>query len=441
MKIKQGLFLLLICLMSASSSLSAAPLPDHPLTLPELVDIALENNPMTRQAWWNARRAAAGLGVAKSAYYPKIWLEADASHGRDFKFINGPDTNYTIVGIDVFLAILLYDFGERKANVIGAAQALIAANWQVDWTLQKVLVQVIENAYSTLHAQEVLRASIESSHDAEIVYNSAKELNRAGVTPISDVYTTQASYAQSKMEVTQHKALLAIQIGKLAASLGLPANTCLELAPIEPIENTLVSEGIDSLICLAKAQRADLMAQQARLLSAQANRARVQASYRPKVNFLGQGGSNHAFQDKANGGQYRVAVNFEMPIFTGFEATYQNRAAYAEEELTSEELAQLELDIALDVLTYSRSVEASMQMLPDAKEDLESSTKAYDCVLERYKAGKERIAELSIAQRQLALARVRYSDVKTRWLVSIANLAYATGTLVPSLEAPCKNTP
>ena len=409
--------------------------------LAELVDVALENNPSTRQAWWNARRAAAGLGVAKSAFYPKIWLNANAAHGRDFQFINGPYTSYTIVGVDFFLSLLLYDFGERKAGVMSASQSLIAANWQVDWTLQKVLVKVIENAYSTLHAQEVLKASIESFHDAEIVYNSAKELNRAGLTPISDVYSSHASYAQMKMEVTMHRALLDVQIGKLATSLGLPANTPVEVASIQPLDNLQLATGIDCLIELAMQQRADLMAQQARFQSAQANQDRVRASYRPKVNLNAQGGSNHAFHDKTDAGQYRIAVDFNMPIFTGFEATYQNRAAYAEAELSSEELAQLELDIALDVLTYSRTVEAAREMLPDAKEDLENSTKAYECVLERYKAGKERIAELSMAQRQLALARVRYSDVKTRWLVSVANLAFATGTLVPSMEAPCKNSP
>lgn len=441
MKIKTSFLSFLSALIAISGNLTSVEVPDHPLNLSEMVDIAMQNNPSTKQAWWNARRAAAALGSAQSSYYPNIWLNANAAHGRDFKFINGPDTNYTIVGVDLFLTMLLYDFGERKANVAGASQSLIAANWQVDWTLQKVLVSVLENAYATLHAQEVLQASVESLKDAEIVYNSAKELNRAGLTPISDVYSSNASFSQMKMEVTQHKALLDIQKGKLASSLGLQANTPIAVATIEPLENPILTEGIDNLIAIAMDQRADLMAQQARLLSSLANQQRTKASYKPKVNFLAQGGSNHAFHDKTDGGQYRLAVDIEVPLFTGFDATYQNRAAYAQAELTAEELAQLELSIALDVLTHSRTVEAARAMMPDAKDDLENSTKAYECVLERYKAGKERIAEVSIAQRQLALARIRYSDVKTRWLVSIANLAYATGTLAPSMELPCTNTP
>lgn len=117
---------------------------------------------------------------------------------------------------------------------------------------------------------------------------------------------------------------------------------------------------------------------------------------------------------------------------------YQNRIAYADTQISTEQLLELQLDISLEVLTYSRTLRAAQEMLPDAEDNLQNSVKAYEGVLDKYKAGKEGIAELSIAQRQLAAARVRYSDVKTKLLVSIANLAYATGTLAPYMEMPCQ---
>ena len=122
--------IIFITTLLISASLSAAPTIDHPLTITELVDIALENNPSTQQAWWNANRAAAALGSAKSAYYPKVDVEGIAQNGRDFKFINGPDTDYTILGGDLVLSLMLYDYGARKANVNAAKMSLLAANWQ-----------------------------------------------------------------------------------------------------------------------------------------------------------------------------------------------------------------------------------------------------------------------------------------------------------------------
>lgn len=409
-------------------ALSAAPSLQKPLSLAELVDIALENHPSTRQSWWYAQRAAASIGTAQSAYYPSVDLDASIKNGRDFKFLNGPDVDYTIVGADLTLSMLLLDFGERSATIDAAKKTLLAANWQADWTIQKVMVKVLENAYSTLHAQEEVQATNITLGDAEKLLNTARELNRAGLTSVSDVYTSQASYSQVKMELTHQKALLDIQRGKLATSLGISADAPVELASIDNIQE-LPKRKTAELISLAYKQRADLQAKRANLSETYARQKAARSAYGPKLFLSGFGGANHAIHDKANAAQYGVSLNFEVPIFSGFETVYNNRLAYADTQISTEELAELQLDISIEVLTYSRTLEAAQEMLPDALDSLNNATKAYEGVLEKYKAGKERIAEVSNALRQLAAARVRYSDVKTRLLVAMANLAYATGTL------------
>lgn len=416
-----------------TASLQAGTDLNHPLTIPELVDIALENSPTTRQAWWNANRAAAALGSAKSAYYPKIDADLSVQNGQDFKFINGPDVNYTIFGADILLSMMLYDYGGREANVCAAKMALLAANWQSDWSIQKVLVKVLENAYSTVHAQEVVQAAVSAYEDAVTIFETAQELNHAGLSPVSDVYAAQTTLSQMKMDLILQKALLDIQKAKLAASLGLCATTSIELAQLD---ETLVAQcnRTDELIALALNQRGDLMAKQARIMETLANQDRARAGYGPKVSFFGRGGANHALHDKTNAMQYQVLLDVEIPIFNGFDTMYQNRMAYADTQISTEDYAELQLNIVLEVLTYSRTLQAAQEMFGEAQINLESSQKAYDGTLDRYKAGKDRITDLSYAQRQLAAARVRYSDVKTRWLVSMANLAYATGTLVPYME-------
>lgn len=429
--------LLALHLLLTTSVLHAASSFDHPLTLCELVDIALENHPSTKQAWWNANRAAAAVGSAKSAYYPDINLGASARNGRDFKYIDGPDASYTIVGIDLFVDMLLYDFGARKANVDMAKAALLAANWQTDWTIQKVMIKVLENAYSTILAQEVLQAALISVSEAEKVLNATKELNRTGLTPITDVYTAKATYSHMKMDLARQKAALDIQRGRLATSLGLPATTCLEITVPETIPCEQI-EKADNLIAVAFDQRADLMAKQARLQEAVFNQVKARAAYWPKISFSGRGGCNRAIDDRTDVAQYEVAINIALPIFDGFNRMYQNRIAFADTKITDLELLELQLDIALEVLTYSRTLQAAMEMLPYAKDNLENAAKAYEGVLEKYKAGKEGIADLSIAQRQVAAARVHFSEIRTELLVSIANLAYATGTLAPYMESPCQ---
>lgn len=425
---------ILLAIFFCSGLQAVTPDVMHPLTLSELIDIALENNPNTQQAWWYAHRAAAAVGSAKSSFYPQVSVQGGVSHGRTFKYVNGPDTNYTIVGADLFISLLLFDCGERCANVISAKNALLAANWHTDWSIQKVIVRVLENAYALSHSQEVLRASQMSLEDAERMLHKASELNRNGLAAISDVYTTRATVSQMKMEKSHQKALLDIQVGKLASSIGLPADTMLELAPFDLLLCPQ-KQHTSALIDIAYQQRADLLAKQALVDRAYANYKRVRSSYGPKISLSGRGGANHAFHDHENGLQYEIKLNLEMPLFDGFASMYEKQIASADTQISIEERNELELTIAFEVLSHSRSLEAAQEMLPDANDNLQNAQKAYESVLERYAAGKESIAEVSNALRQLASARIRYSDVKTRWLVSLANLAYATGTLAPQMAS------
>lgn len=424
----------LIFFLSCTSFLSATADFQRPLPLSELISIALENTPETRQAWWNAKRAAAAVGSAESAYYPQVSFTGGISHGRDFKFLNGPDVNYTITDADLVLAMLLYDFGETRAAVDSAKMVLLAAQWQTNSAFQKVIARVLDHSYATLHAQEVLQAGMISLREAEKMLEIARELNRAGVTPISDVYTTQATLSQMEMEVAQQKANLDIQKGKLATTLGFSAETAIEVAPIGTLP-PIHKQHVARLIDLAYAQRADLMAKRARVCESFSRAEKARAEYYPKVAFTSFGGAEHALHDKSHGAHYNVALTVDIPIFNGFDTTYRNRAALADTQVTAEELAQLELDIAMEVLTHSRNLTAAQEMQAYAAANLDNAQKAYEAVLDKYRAGKERIAEVSFAQRQLATARVRSSDVKTRYLVSMANLAYATGSL--NMEATC----
>lgn len=429
------LFLILFLLFQVSK-LTAANDFSHPLVLSELVDIALQNNPQTKQAWWSAHRAASAVGSAKSNYYPKIGFTANAMNGRDFKFINGPDVSYTIVDADLTLSMILYDFGERAAGVQEAKMALLAADWKNNWTMQSVMLEVLENAYSTLHSQMTLEAALSSTKDAEQILKAAEELHRAGLSPITDVYSSRTTFAEMQMDIAEKKSSHRIQKAKLAASLGIDLETLFELAPITylPSANEINTR---ALICLAQQQRADLMAKRAQLAGVRATQKKIKSLYRPKLSLSSRGGMEHAVDDNTQGGHYNVTLNLDIPLFTGFDRLYQNRMAYADSRLTGEELAELELSIALDVLTQSSLLEAAQEMMQNGDEYLKNAEMAYSGTLEKYKAGKEQITQVSNAQIQLADARVRYSEIKTRLLVSIANLAYSTGTIGSNRESSC----
>lgn len=415
------IFILLLCLVSGFAAAS------QPLTLAELIQIALENHPETRHTWWQAQRSAAALKSAECPYTPTVDVQAGIQHGRDFKFINGPNTTYTIAGTDLVLSFLLLDFGERRANVDAAKNALTAANWRQDWVIQKVMIKAIENGYLLLQAQEIYSIAQESCRDADSMFQAARQLNSAGLSPISDVYTSQAFLSQSKIEAAEQKSSLDIQNGKLSVSLGLPPDTQLQIAPVELPPASQAQKTVD-LLTFAKQQRGDLAAKHADIAASLSLQERARASNNPKIFLAANAGTNHAFHDRAHGAQYKIGLNFDYPLFN-LDHMYQNRIAYADTEILKEELAQLELDMALEILTYCNMVESARELLVLAQENLDNAALAYEAVMEKYKAGKERFSELSGAQKQLASARRLYCNMKTKLLTSLSNLAYASGTL------------
>lgn len=412
--------------------LRAADLP--PLTFADLIDTALENNPETRAIWWKAKKAEANLCLAKGAYYPRLDLETSVTHGREFRYINGPDVNYTYLSADIVLGWMLYDFGERSANCEAARWALIAADWQYNLVLQKVILDVLSRGYSVLHAEESLAASLVSCREAAFMLESAKELHTAGLSPVSDVDSSEAAFFQMQIAWLERRHLLDVEKGKLALALGLSAFEKLELEKITQVPEAFCHAQED-LLELALQRRADLAARQAKVAESRSFERKAAAEYRPKLYFSAKGGGDRAVHDRANGSHYRIALNFDVPLFNGFENIHKLQMRRADVQISEEELASLNLEISFEILKYSNQMQTLQEMYAYASQHLKSAERAYLGKLEMYKSGEQRIFEVSSALEQLAEARILYSDIKTRWLASGAYLAFSTGTLLE--ETPC----
>src|SRR5262249_40178148 len=80
--------------------------------LPELIDLALQNNPDTRRLWQEARAAAARLGRSEGAYLPKVVMRATGGTSRVARAI--PAGKEVIIGPgiqpDLALTSTLIDF-------------------------------------------------------------------------------------------------------------------------------------------------------------------------------------------------------------------------------------------------------------------------------------------------------------------------------------------
>src|SRR3984957_7467264 len=131
----------------------AAALGDAAITVPHkqydlaaLVDLAERQNPNTRAAWEAAREAAAGIGLAESAYLPQLSLQAIGGFQHTplpmpknlvpaGYFIS--ETREVIPALA--LKWLLFDFGQRDAQLQAARADSFVANVVFTGAHQKLI--------------------------------------------------------------------------------------------------------------------------------------------------------------------------------------------------------------------------------------------------------------------------------------------------------------
>jgi len=415
----------------------------HSLSVPELIDIALQNNPDTKMAWLQVQHSASQQDFAKSDYYPEFSLNADLVNGRDYKYPNADEVSYTTAGINLAFSYLLFDFGERNANYGAATAALVAANWQKNAAFQRVVYEVLSHTYKYLNATEILESRLESLQDTQVILESVEELNRIGLRSVTDVYTIRSSHSEMQMEVARQRAEVEVALNKLVTLLGVKLDCPVTIAqlPDPSLQAATNRQELAQLLQLANQQRADLLAMRANIIEKQALLAKSRSQYLPKIRLGGNTGYNRYFDDKANGFTYKIGLFLEYPLFDGFAESAQSRMSFADLQIANMALEKTELDVAEEILNSSRWFETAQEVLTLSKVHLQNSIYSFEGTLEKYKSGTQSVFDLIAAQKLLAQARIQHGRAKSDWYSTLAHLAYATGNVMSYMENACINTP
>jgi len=131
-----------------------------PLSLGQLIDIALSNNPNTAYAWANALSKAQSVGAAKSGYLPQITATGGIDATKQSQ--KGADSFVNTKSGSIALSYTLYDFGAREANLQNAKMILEAANLSQNAQIQSTVLSVTQAYYNLLAYKASLESFLES---------------------------------------------------------------------------------------------------------------------------------------------------------------------------------------------------------------------------------------------------------------------------------------
>lgn len=406
------------------------PPVDQAMTLDMVVNLALCNNPQTRQAWASSRAQAAQVGVSSSAYLPSV--SASVSGDRSSNATTARSAGLT-------LSYLLFDFGGRAAGRENAQQLLTAANASRDSTVQSVFLAAVQSYYNTLATQAAVAAAEKSEQAAALSHAAAEARYKAGAATPADKLSAQTAWSQARLNRINAEGAMNKARGALANTLGLDANRPITLAEVGDLSpDATFEQGVQALIDRARKQRPDLQAAEAQIRAAEAGVSAAEAAGMPSLSLVASGNRRDSGGLTSNASS--LGVSLSVPLFSGYAPTYRIRAAEAQLESSKARAEQISGQVALDVWNAYQTLLTATQSLRTSDDLLASAEQSERVALGRYQAGVGSMLDVLNAQSTLASARQQHIQARLDWNVGRATLAQAMGTLDASLLGTSPNT-
>ena len=420
------------------------PSTTEPMKFAELVDLALQNNPSTKQAWYQALSAKAQVGEARSAWYPTVTAEQDFDTQHTVSKRPLQSLNQGNIGANIKLTYMLVDFGGRSAKVEQAFQTLLATNFQFNQIFQNLLLNVASTYFNFFSTTALLEATHMDVKDAKAALDATNERFSAGIQAKVDVLQATASYQKMLFQLESAKGDLKTAEGDIAKVLGFPAGTPLNIMlPQKDVEFKVGAKDVNQLIEEGLAKRPDIAAERASLAAKIAAIKAARSDLWPTLNAQGSGSNDwykyfgrHGLNyDTQHDYGYAAGVSVNWPLFEGFDTVSKIKAAQADADAEFENLRQKELNATADVWDAYYNFVTATQKLEASKAYLDASQGSYDLSMDGYKSGLKSILDVLNAESDLSDARSQVIKSRKELYTSFAQVVYSTGTINERTDA------
>ncbi len=406
-----------------------------PLSLGDLIDIALRTNPSTKRAWENAKAVQAAKLQMEGRYYPKVTISGDAIRQDSRANIDMASVDYFKYGPGIQLTYLLLDFGGRAADVDEQSQLLIAANFQFNRKMQDVVLDV-ETSYYDYHSAVALQAAAESDlKNTQAAYDAASRRYEVGLAAKLDVLQAKSTYEQTLYSLENAKGAVKTSKAALARSLGYPADTVFDvLEPSKDLPRSVNDENITGMINDAIDQRPDIAALRANLRAQNAVARSANSDLYPTLSAGASANKNfykyyNYSQPRDTDRTYAAYLSFDWDVFDGFENLNKLREEEALANVEREKLIEAEIAASAEVWTKYYDFKTAAKKLEYSEAFLKTSQTSYELALESYSNGLNNILDLLDAESKLSDAKSSLIQSRKDLFVALAQLAHATGTI------------
>lgn len=406
------------------------------LSLADLADMALENNPSTKEAWANAKAYDARKKQAQSAWYPTVTASGYVIQKKQTGSNKAYNYNELDYGPAGKLTYLLFDLGGRSATVEEKTRVQLAANFQFNKAVQDLLVNVGKMYYALYSAEALVTAAEIDMENARVNLNAANDKFIAGVVSKLDLLQAESDYYNYLYALESAKGAVKTAKADLAEQIGVAPDEKFRIAiPERQAPLKIVKYTITEIIEYSLKRRPDISAARAQVLAKQAAVIAANSDLWPTVNFETNTERNLYYyhnSPKNYGDDFDYAAMYftvSWDIFDGFNKLNIKRQAQYKLKEEREKLIEAELAASSDVWTKYFNYKTAVKKFGASASFLRSSKAYYELALEGYKAGLKSMLDLTNAFSNLSEARSKMIASKKDVFVSFIELVHAVGIL------------
>ena len=406
------LFLLFSVILSNSISFSQQA---KKLSLPDCIEIALENNTSIVSAQSYSKMAEAGLKSAWGNFMPTIdsyarWQKQskDQYNIRFDELVISKESYYYQISLSQPIFTGFRNYFNLKRNK--ADDEYYQNNLR--WTKQLIVLEVKLRYYNVLKAIQLLKIAEEALKTSEEELSRIDAMEKIGASSRAEVYQQKVRVGENKLVVIEARNGLMNAKTDLNHVLGIDITSPIELiAESTDVSVEIQKTNLEGAIEEAFQKRLDYKSFQNRLDKSNANVRIQKSAYYPGLSLS----ANYNWwdvqfpekkRDITEFDSYSFGLNLSMNIFNGFQTKAGVNSAKAEVVAAEADLEQAKRQVTLDVKKALLELEKAAENIEVTGENVISAEEDYRLASERYRIGAGTLLDQNTAQTSLTRARV-----------------------------------
>ena len=401
-------------------------------TLDSLISLAVERNPSVLMAINRMDMAKANLGIARSAFYPTIdlnagWTRQQSSGNMGTGNPQGWNSNFQ-TSLDMSWQMDV--FGNIRMKAKAQKENYAASREEYNAAMVSLCAQVAQTYFNLREMQQELDVLKRNAMSQEAVVKITEVRYNTGLVAKLDVAQAKSVYYSTLASIPSTESSIAQYMNTLAVLLGLyPQEVVETLSVPRPLPDYMEPVGVEMPAQLLL-RRPDVRAAE-RQVNAQASLlGAAKTDWFPS--FFLNGSLGYSSQDlrdftRKKSMTWSIAPSMKWTIFNGSERVNNIRLQRAQLDETINQFNNTVLTAVQEVENAMNAYKNSIKQIVACREMVNQGKEAFDLSLDLYKQGLSPFQNVLDAQRSLLTYENSLVKAKGYSLICLVQMYQALG--------------